>query len=188
MAERQTIEGGGLTARPPTSNEIAWAAGLFEGEGSCFVRVQRKNRAGEVREYATPVVVISMTDRDVLERFAAVVGTGNVRQIKGPKNATKPVYRWLTAGAKTAIPILEAFSPWLGARRLERANEVLAVARSLRPNGRDVCAKGHVYAEGNLRLVRNGDYIARRCRRCERDRARERLGITPDRHRVKDIA
>lgn len=49
--------------------EIAWAAGLFEGEGSF------DHSAGNAHR---PRATMSLTDQDVLERFMRAVGVGTI--------------------------------------------------------------------------------------------------------------
>jgi len=69
-----------------------------------------------------------MTDRDVVERFAAVVGDGKIT-VQIPKNERYlPLYRWTKAGAVFARGLLEEWRPYLGERRLARFEEVLAIA------------------------------------------------------------
>ena len=50
-----------------TPEEMAWAAGLFEGEGSLAL-----GQRGNVR------LSIASTDRDVIDRFRAAIGTGRL--------------------------------------------------------------------------------------------------------------
>lgn len=57
---------------PSRSEQIAWAAGLFEGEGT-WNAYQVKPR-GKIQMQAR----VGMTDRDVVERFAEVIGFGKV--------------------------------------------------------------------------------------------------------------
>jgi hypothetical protein len=100
--------------------DIAWAAGLFEGEGSFMVA------------YAPsyPRAVVIMTDEDVIRRFGAVVGLGNIRgpyTRKGqPANKWKPFWTWSVSGFEKTQAIYAMFWPWLGARRRQRGKELLS--------------------------------------------------------------
>jgi hypothetical protein len=69
-----------------SSHDLAWAAGLFEGEG--YVE-HRPNGCGRT----TRGLGLAMTDLDVVERFQKVVGVGAVR---GPytNRRNKPLYVW----------------------------------------------------------------------------------------------
>lgn len=59
---------------PDASEWWAWAAGLFEGEGSAVCRPSSYRSKGIQRR-----LQISMSDEDVLLRFRDVVGAGGVR-------------------------------------------------------------------------------------------------------------
>ena len=65
------------------SEDIAWATGLFEGEG-CITA------SGGTAAARTPELHLDMTDEDVVRRLAIVLG-GNVT---GPyhKGSNKPLY------------------------------------------------------------------------------------------------
>jgi hypothetical protein len=102
------------------TRELAWAAGLFEGEGWFGLTT----KARHVRPIAKAAV--SSSDRDVMDRFAAAVGFGNVT---GPYQqtgfGTKPMFRW-GVGSFQRVQALTALL-WfgLGERRRARAIEVL---------------------------------------------------------------
>lgn len=103
----------------------AWAAGLFEGEGS----IVRRQTNGWT-------VVISMTDLDVIERFQEAVGMG---KIYGPyfnakkKNgdACKAVYKWMLSDKPGIEQFGRIMIPYLGERRRARLNEALAEIQRL---------------------------------------------------------
>ena len=108
-------------------SEIEWAAGLFEGEGS----IERWRPTGQGNQQAR--LAVSMTDRDVLERFAKIVGVGKVwgpYQTKSGLNAKgqpyKPMYRWAVVRITDVQRILRDFWPYLGQRRRARAADVIA--------------------------------------------------------------
>lgn len=172
------------------NEEIAWAAGLFEGEGcwNAYVR-----RSGKIQAQAR----LSSTDQDVVEKFARIVGIGNVTGPRQNKNKPqwKPVYEWCVYEIANVRALIEMFRPWMGERRLAKAEEVLVRAIDVLPHNakKTHCPKGHEFTDENtIREViynRNGKaYEGRRCRTCrreaERNRARRRLGITEDRFRV----
>ena len=105
-----------------SETEIAWAAGLFEGEGSIvFCNTQG---------YSFPRISIKMCDKDVLEKFSKIVG---VERINGPYTTKqskanphwKPAYEWHTAKKKEVTRILSFFLPYLGARRAYKALNAL---------------------------------------------------------------
>lgn len=107
------------------AQEIAWAAGLFEGEGTWIVRPRRGNGN------PTVVITLQMCDRDVVERFAAIMGCGKVGQAdrrheQNPKH--RPIYRWTTAKRQDVLRIARMLQPYLGERRGAKALEVIAAA------------------------------------------------------------
>ena len=94
--------------------DIVWAAGLFEGEGSIFIRKQHPN---------TRSISIAMTDKDVMQKFVNVVGYGN---LNGPyKSTNKLLWSWEIAKKIQVLRILKMFLPHFGIRRAEKAIEAI---------------------------------------------------------------
>lgn len=126
MTETLTLRGpqvcslAGVTYRqldsPTVAENIAWAAGLWEGEGSLFWHTANNG----------PRMQMSSTDLDVLERFLAVVECGRVY---GPyvkaAPARLPRYDWITGGQVKTRRLCAAFWPFLGQRRRAKVVEVL---------------------------------------------------------------
>lgn len=107
--------------------DLAWAAGLFEGEGSFGLR----NNAGETYKYLT--LQINMTDEDVLEKFYNIFQVGTFRPWTPPSHAgRKPQWRWRVSG-KDAEAVAWALAPHLGKRRLARFAELLIEAQNASP-------------------------------------------------------
>src|SRR4051812_10898075 len=76
----------------PTEAEIAWAAGLFEGEG-CL-------RVNDTYGAKRPRAELVSTDEDVVRRFHAIVGVGNVHgpyPSRNPERGHKPKTVWACA-------------------------------------------------------------------------------------------
>lgn len=97
-----------------TAPEVAWIAGILEGEG-CWTG--GPNRQGRW------VVAVRMTDEDIVERLFSVTGVGRITReesVRGYKTAwiwqvaARPHREWLT---------LKVW-PWLGARRRARIREL----------------------------------------------------------------
>ena len=93
---------------------IAWAAGLFEGEGSfCF-------------NYGKPKAIqIASTDRDVLEKVVEVFG-GSIYTLSRDKMKAhwKTEYVWKLRTSDT-LDFFSKVEPFLGERRLERGKEYI---------------------------------------------------------------
>ena len=116
--ESQLQQRQNLAAIGQRYTDIVWAAGLFEGEGS--ITFDRNNQH-------TRKLSMSMTDKDVMERFVDVVGYGNLR---GPyryeKSGNKlPYWQWAFSKKKEVVRILKMFLPYFGKRRSERAIEAI---------------------------------------------------------------
>ena len=107
--------------------DLAWAAGLIEGEGCIYSSMRSTGvRGGRAVWHLT----VQMTDEDVLRRLAAVIGLGNVcgpYKNKGDgKKAYKPIWSWTVSSRTHVYAVLVALWPWLGARRREKVREALA--------------------------------------------------------------
>lgn len=100
----------------PTALDMAWAAGLFEGEGSIFWHTANNG----------PRMQMSSTDHDVLDRFHHVVERG---RIYGPYTklapARRPRWDWITGGQKNCGTLCALFWPFLGERRRAKVEAVL---------------------------------------------------------------
>lgn len=116
--------------------QIVWAAGLFEGEGSVSFRRLEK-RAHRI----SCVMQLSSTDEDVVSRFADCVGCGRVtgpyrnRQWwHGEKvEVGKPYWSWKCQACGAVYALLAKFYPFLGERRQKRAREVMDELTPLSP-------------------------------------------------------
>lgn len=141
------------------STDIAWAAGLFEGEGCTFVG-KTNNRQ--------PRVSIEMTDEDVVRRFAHIVGRGNVRAYD--RGLNKATWQWSVQSGDDVRVVLGMLWPYFGDRRRAKATEVLERAATI-GDGTGFCKHGHdLSLPEHLYLhVKTGK---RHCRTCRREYAR----------------
>ena len=171
--------------------DIAWAAGIWDGEGCWSVT----SRAGDGHHKGSMHAQsrLGMTDRDVVERFAAIVGFGTVRLRANQKEAKygprKPVWEWYTQRRDMTRQLIEMFWPYLGERRRAKAQEVLDLGEATPAAERLTCPRGHPYdLYESVGAKSRGSHMARRCSVCRnkgsRDRARVRLNIPPERWRV----
>lgn len=97
-----------------TEIELAWLAGLLEGEGCFSYR----------RDRDIPVVEVKMTDLDVINRVAMLVGR-TVTPIPPASDRHQPQYRVRTQG-DPARELMRALLPHMGRRRSARIEELLA--------------------------------------------------------------
>jgi hypothetical protein len=100
---------------PTRAEEIAWAAGLFEGEG-CVTEIDGRF-----------TLALNNTDEEVVRRFEEIVRLG---RIYGPyENSSsdgfrrKPFWAWV-AKDESALDVMQMLAPWLSTRRRSRAHEL----------------------------------------------------------------
>jgi len=93
---------------------IAWAAGLFEGEG-CITK--RSGGYDQLR--------LSMTDFDVVRKFGSIVGVEQYYNKKIYETHHKPQLEWYCRKRSDIVRILTAFLPFFGNRRAYKALNIL---------------------------------------------------------------
>ena len=96
-----------------TDPRIAWAAGLFEGEGT--ITTSQK----------WPVLALSMTDRDVVKRFYDIIGCGYLYEIPARQAHHKPQLKWKVGSASDVRNVLNKLLPFFGDRRAYKALNTL---------------------------------------------------------------
>lgn len=144
--------------------QIAWLAGIYEGEGTCSITNGRAIR-----------VEIVMTDQDIVERVQSITGFGTVRTVAQRAENHKQAYRW-SIGSAEAVAFLEAIMPWLGNRRAARAQGAIDNWKTNRKQSTasdTECVKGHAYDNVHNRRTKYGT-----CHLCNLDaskRHREKL-------------
>ncbi len=177
------------SAQATMSEELAWAAGFFDGEGSTYLLKHRTHA-----NYFAPVVDVPQSSEVgiavELTRFQAAVGGRG--SISGPRQDTstqKPYHRW-RAGAKADVAlILHLLWPFIGDVKRAQAIAVMKVAHSQpdlpRGNpafgaaGSRYCLRGHDKWAARIRpYVSRGvgreDGYLHQCLVCMREQARER--------------
>jgi hypothetical protein len=142
-----------LISKNWTPQNLAWAAGLFEGEGSISVKAQ------------TAQLQLSMSDEDVVRRLHLIMGVGS---FSGPyqdkrKPTYKPMWTWSVGGARKVQAVLAAFWNQLGDRRKAKAKEaIIACSKWTHPRDKVQCGRGHRFTEENS-YAWNGH---RQCKLC----------------------
>jgi hypothetical protein len=137
-----------------TETAIAWAAGLFEGEG-CFNLTVHK--ASKVRRRPYPRAQLRMTDHDVVERFASVVEHGSITgpyKCKNPKHLA--FWNWCWGGRAAMDWMWANFGPFLHKRRRAKLMEIL-ILDELIP----------YRSEGFRRWARRIELPTKLCSRCQ---------------------
>lgn len=158
----------------PTPAEIAWAAGLFEGEG-CWKMPYRGNVGAAV----------ASTDRDVLEKFAAIVKCGAIHSRKRQQPHHKDQWIWTVTRRHEVKRLFALFEPWLCDRRLTRGRQLMVeIAKIDERRLMAPCAVcGNPVVSGDLGSPRT--YCSRSCRaRANRLRNHEQI-LEHDRARYR---
>lgn len=104
------------------SNELAWLAGLLEGEGY-FIR--QTTARGHVRIG----LGVTSTDRDVLEKLQSLVPTSRLQGPYAPTKTglgTKRHWRWQFNARGLVVELAEQLRPLMGERRQGQIDAMLA--------------------------------------------------------------
>lgn len=106
--------------------DLAWLAGLLEGEGSFMLG---RNIVNE-RLYHYPKIVVAMTDEDVIARAAGLFGTSVY--VIPPTEGRKQQWRAQKNGSGAA-EIMVALLPHMGIRRSAKIEEILEEYGEIEP-------------------------------------------------------
>lgn len=142
-----------------TETEIAWAQGLFEGEGCATF-----GRYGATPGAIQPRLAVEMADEEIVRRFHEVVGVGRVYSKNARQEAHRPTWIWVATAHADVLAALDILQPGLGSRRQEQIRPVREWTTA-RIAAKGVCIRGHRIEGEN----RSSDG---HCLRCGRDRAR----------------
>jgi hypothetical protein len=94
------------------TTDVAWAAGLFEGEGCISVQPSRGSKVA---------LYLGSKDHDVVHRFHELFG-GNLTVRK-----TQNFLMWYTGRKSVVVGVLTKLLPYLGKRRAEKAQAALQI-------------------------------------------------------------
>ena len=100
---------------------IEWAAGLFEGEGCIFLSKDKRHKR----------LALTMTDYDVVRKFAEVVSLPNnvslsqTNSLNKDGSPRKPAWACRTGRRADIVRILSMLLPYFGDRRAYKALNVL---------------------------------------------------------------
>ena len=168
--------------------KLAWAAGLFDGEGwtGLFEYSSRE-------EYYSLEMGITQSGTDgipeALRRIAEVTARGRFYGPFDQGKGRKPVYRWKTFGPNNVGSVLHLLLPQLGVVKREQAISAVAAVLEQPPLVRGnpawgaykmYCINGHEYATARLRPYRprkpegRERRASKQCLICSREQARAR--------------
>jgi hypothetical protein len=109
--------------------DVAWAAGIVDGEGS--VTLDKKGKT-----YRQPALTVYSTDLPIIDTLHRLFG-GIVQHVPIRANMRKPGWFWKLCGAQ-CLPCLKILLPYMRcSKKRERAKFLLANwRRVVTPNGR----------------------------------------------------
>ena len=146
--------------------ELAWAAGFFDGEGHVGTGRPTSKRLDLY-------LSISQVERRVLDRFRAAVGCGKVdgpylHPVSVKRGNEQPRYYFQTQRFEYVQAIITMLWTFLSPVKREQALRAL-MAASDRANHHQTCRNGHPRTADNLRMV-GPSRSWRACRACQRDK------------------
>jgi hypothetical protein len=172
----------------------AWAADLWDGEGSAYLLDHRSHEDRSIGELALTQSANGAAP-EVLSRLLLIAGRGHVYGPYRQADATLDVYRWKISAQPDIKPVIDTLWPWLSGVKRAQAMNVLSTleAQPVLPRGNPAwgnrkthCIHGHEYASTRLRpYVSRGVGIPLRdshqCLQCMREQARGRKAKRKDR-------
>jgi hypothetical protein len=143
----------------PNREELAWAAGFFDGEGTTYSN-------GRV-----PRVTVPQADIRPIERFhRAVGGVGKVVFVAPPKNfpSHKPQWHWTVTKFEHAQAVIAMLWPWLSEPKREQATGAFNTYGG--GEAKWVCKRGlHPWSDGLIYYWRG----RRGCLPCRREASKQ---------------
>jgi hypothetical protein len=170
------------------SEELAWAGGFFDGEGSTCLDKHR-TRAG----HFVPVLYVPQSaDSGIapeLIRLQKAIGVGTISGVRRAKAPWRPYRRWRLYTTVKVEMALHLIWPFIGPVKRNQAQGVMKIIHSqpelVRGNprfgvaGARYCLRGHDKWTARLRPYKsrgrnNGAGDRRQCLQCVREDAREK--------------
>ena len=108
-----------------TETDIAWIAGLLEGEGYFGIDTRSKDRYEISKTPPAPFIKISMVDEDIIQRLSKLLD----KSYFSPSRKTvtgKQVYTLHIGEKEKVLFILQKILPYMGMRRGERITESIS--------------------------------------------------------------
>jgi len=154
-AVRVEVEAERIAALKPdlSTIDLAWAAGLFEGEGT--VTITKAGRKGHTRGF----VSVTNTDRDVVDFFHSHWG-GHLRSVGKPSERAREAFEWRLYSSSLAAMFAEQILPYIKTTRVRQKMELLIEASATRQRGSrdpDYKARQHELRERMRKLNRRGE-------------------------------
>ena len=140
----------------PSEIEVAWLAGLLEGEG-CFTSSTR----------SSPRISLGMTDVDVITK-ATMIMRADVSRIRIVNQIDRKISYVIQVGGAKAIKWMKLIRPYMGDRRGAKIDELLEAVNKYRPFA--YLGEGYCHIKGHS-LRYSWEYStdingSRHCKRC----------------------
>lgn len=155
--------------------ELAWAAGIFDGEG--HVRAARSGAYTGVGitvvQACTPPIEPNDAPPLLLLRFRDAFGVDARIKYRGP-TTEHGKHRWdLRISRREHVQhVLICMWPWLGQVKRAQALTALAGYQQNQPWPKTHCKRGHAFTEENTRVRLRPRGAIRECMTCSRDKSR----------------
>lgn len=156
-----------------TAMDIAWLAGILEGEAAFIATGRKRPGSGSVAIY------LGMTDADIVARVAHLWGDTKVTTRSRGRSPKGHEYKWThetqVSGTRAVGWMLTLYA-LMGQRRRARIRVLVDRWKASRHNGKvwTRCRRGHPLIAGNLYYRADG----RHCLVCrQRSQMRERNGF-----------
>jgi hypothetical protein len=138
-----------------TATELAWLAGIWDGEGSFSLALQRQKRGGQ-QKYVTIAAqaYVGMTDHPTIERVAEILdrhGVGRHIRTRSGGKRRRPLHVLQVVGLKRLSVFLPLILPYLVTKR-EQAEIVQEYVLSRLAKGRGITGCGYDPYEVDLFL------------------------------------
>ena len=107
-----------LVAVEVAAIDLAWATGLFEGEGT--VTISTGGQSG----YARGVIIITNTDTQVLQFFQSRWG-GTIRPMSKTSNRARQAYSWRMNSGRRVVQFIKQLLPYVQTTRVRTKMELI---------------------------------------------------------------
>ena len=109
-----------------TEPQIAWIAGLLEGEGYFGIDRRSSKRYANSKTPASPFIKIAMVDEDIIARLSNYLDKPYYLPTR-LTNKGKQVYQLHIGERKKVLWLLQRIRPYLGERRGAKVDECLSL-------------------------------------------------------------
>ena len=143
--------------------KLAWAAGIFEGEGCFCFSASIKSQKGRGPLHAS----VKMTDEDVVRRFHSIIGLGAVYTVKSRAKKLNGEYRkqqwcWQVGSFEDFQAVVAMLWSWLYSRRRAKAKDILTRYHALEPISTKISRERSVKVRAALATIADRPLWGRR--------------------------